>query len=110
MYREDKSIRESNHAMSVVTWVLLENCIFYILFLYEFLHSLGHQQPPRGFFVRFFQERTRCRPSFNGASHAARNAAFAQSRLGEMPPLGPSVGARDPGIIQRQSSSLPIMR
>jgi hypothetical protein len=30
-------------SVSAATWVILEDCIFYIFSLYEFLHSLGHQ-------------------------------------------------------------------
>ena len=45
------------------------------------------------------------RADYPGASGAARNAAFAWSRLAEMPPLGPSVGARGPAIISARFSA-----
>jgi hypothetical protein len=37
-------IMESNHAARPMFGTLLENCIFYILPMYEFLHSQGQQR------------------------------------------------------------------
>jgi hypothetical protein len=38
---------ESNRAPRTMFDTLLENCIFYISQLYEFLHRLGHSRPVR---------------------------------------------------------------
>jgi hypothetical protein len=38
---------ESNRAVCAIFDALLENCIFYISPMYEFLHSQGHFRPSR---------------------------------------------------------------
>jgi hypothetical protein len=38
---------ESNHTAHARFDALLENCVFYISRMYEFLHSQGHKQTSR---------------------------------------------------------------
>jgi hypothetical protein len=42
---EQLHLWESNHTAHARFDALLENCVFYISRMYEFLHSQGHEQP-----------------------------------------------------------------